>query len=276
MAMMVRQPLNSVSSVVDALRAALTVSPQGAAGSTKGRFRVRRRSSRYSGPKSSGLAFSSRPVYEMTMTISQPIRRRGRPPKVGAGYSATRDALMRAGVIALTEKGFSATGLEEILQSVAVPKGSFYHYFGSKEAFGAELIRSYSEYFVRRLDRFLLDRKSSPLQRVRDFIAESKAGMKRYSFTRGCLVGNLGQEMGALPENFRRQLTTVFEDWQNRTAACLREAQEQGEIAPHLDCDQLAVFFWIGWEGAVLRSKLERSILPLSIFSDGFFQMLRK
>ncbi|MBR1225170.1 TetR/AcrR family transcriptional regulator [Bradyrhizobium sp. AUGA SZCCT0176] len=183
---------------------------------------------------------------------------------------------MRAGVIALTEKGFSATGIEEILQSVAVPKGSFYHYFGSKEIFGAELIRSYAEYFARRLDRFLLNGKSRPLQRLRDFTAESKAGMKRYSFTRGCLVGNLGQEMGALPENYRRQLTAVFEDWQNRTATCLREAQEQGEIASHLDCDQLASFFWIGWEGAVLRSKLERSVLPLTIFSDGFFQMLRK
>jgi TetR/AcrR family transcriptional repressor of nem operon len=48
---------------------------------------------------------------------------------------------VRAGVVAFTEKGFSATGIEEILQSVSVPKGS--HYFESKEVFGAELISVY-------------------------------------------------------------------------------------------------------------------------------------
>jgi len=33
----------------------------------------------------------------------------------------------------LTEKGYSATGIEEVLRSVDVPKGSFYRYFPSKE-----------------------------------------------------------------------------------------------------------------------------------------------
>src|SRR4051794_35760219 len=60
-----------------------------------------------------------------------PPHRRGRPPKRVPSYGETREALIRAGVAALSEKGFSATGLDEILRSVGVPKGSFYHYFPS-------------------------------------------------------------------------------------------------------------------------------------------------
>lgn len=40
----------------------------------------------------------------------------------------------------MLRKGFSAVGLNEILQAAGVPKGSFYHYFGSKEAFGEALL----------------------------------------------------------------------------------------------------------------------------------------
>ena len=208
------------------------------------------------------------------MSIFAFPRRRGRPLKLDAGYSVTREALLRAGVVALTQKGFSATGIEEILTSASVPKGSFYHYFGSKKAFGAELITRYAGYFASRLNYFFLNEERAPLDRIRDFTAAAEAGMRKYSFSRGCLVGNLGQEMGALPEDYRLQLTDTFEDWQRRLATCMRAGQELGQIPKHLDCDQMAAFFWIGWEGAVLRSKLERSGDPLKIFAKGFFAVL--
>ncbi len=201
-------------------------------------------------------------------------RRRGRPPKELAGYSETRDTLLRAGVAALTEKGFSATGIDEILRSVNIPKGSFYHYFGSKESYGAELIELYAAYFARKLERILTDPSRTPMDRLRDFVADAEAGMRRYRFRRGCLVGNLGQEMNALPETYRKQLRNVFLDWQARTERCLLEAREHGQIPADKDCKALAEFFWIGWEGAVLRAKLDGGPGPLRVFANGFFSML--
>ena len=98
--------------------------------------------------------------------------------------------------------------------------------------------------------------------------------MAKYGFRRGCLVGNLGQEMSALPESFRARLIAVFEDWQQRTALCLQAAQQQGELSVTADTDALAAFFWTGWEGAVLRAKLELQAAPLQRFAAGFRQML--
>jgi TetR/AcrR family transcriptional regulator, transcriptional repressor for nem operon len=201
-------------------------------------------------------------------------RKRGRPPKQNPDFNSTREAILRAGVAALTEKGFGGSGLDEILRRAQAPKGSFYHYFPSKEAFGAEAIASYGAWFAARLDRHFLDESLAPLDRLRAFIADAEQGMRRHEFRRGCLVGNLGQEMAALPERFRDQLDAVFVDWERRLAACLSLAQARGDIGAGRDCARLAHFFWIGWEGAVLRAKLRRSVEPLRLFSEGFFALL--
>lgn len=189
-------------------------------------------------------------------------------------YGDTRAALVRAGVAALTEKGFSATGIDEILRTVGVPKGSFYHYFASKEAFGAELIRDYAGYFAHKLEQHFGNDLLSPLNRLRAFIADAERGMARHEYRRGCLIGNLGQEMGALPEAYRAQLAEVFADWQARTAHCLAAARAAGELPAALDVERAAAFFWIGWEGAVLRAKLERRPAPLRLFARAFLDSL--
>jgi len=198
------------------------------------------------------------------------VRKRARAGASRVDSPSTREALLRAGVAALTEKGFSATGIDEILRSVGVPKGSFYHYFASKEAFGAELIGRYAQYFAGKLDRHFTNDLLSPLNRLRAFIADAESSMQRFDYRRGCLIGNLGQEMGALPESFRVQLVDAFTDWQERTADCLDAARAAGEITSPTDSRRLAAFFWIGWEGAVLRAKLERRGDPLRLFAQSF------
>ncbi|WP_439360910.1 acrylate utilization transcriptional regulator AcuR [Bradyrhizobium sp. DASA03007] len=202
-------------------------------------------------------------------------RRRGRPPKDQTRPDAPRARLLRTGVAILTEKGFSAVGVEEILDAAEVPKGSFYHYFDSKESFGLALIDAYADYFARKLDRWFDDTERAPLDRLRDFIADARSGMARHRYRRGCLVGNLGQEMGVLPEPFRKRLAAVFRDWEARTSRCLRSAQEAGEMSSELDCEDLAQFFWMGWEGAVLRAKLERRPDALDVFAERFLAMIR-
>lgn len=190
-------------------------------------------------------------------------------------HRATRDRLVWAGVATLTEKGFSAVGLEEIAQAAGIPKGSFHSYFESKEALGRALIEAYADYFARKLDRWFEDDSHTPLARLDAFVADAKAGMARHGFRRGCLVGNLGQEMGTLPEGYRDLLSRVFADWQARTARCLAAAHAAGEIATQ-DFEDAAAFFWIGWEGAVLRAKLERRADPLDTFARGFLATLRR
>ena len=190
--------------------------------------------------------------------------------------NAVRDALIRCGVELCTESGFQVTGIESILRQVGVPKGSFYHYFKNKHEFGLAVIDSYADYFGEKLRRLLDDETVPPLQRLRNFVHDAQRGMERYDFRRGCLVGNLGQELAGLDDEFRERLESVLRSWEQQTADCLNEAQANGELEPGTDVQALAAFFWIGWEGAILRSKLTRSHAPMTLFSELFFDRIMR
>lgn len=204
----------------------------------------------------------------MTLLIIKP--RRGRPPKNSQENRDTRAELIRSGLEQLTESGFASSGIDPILKKVGVPKGSFYHYFPSKEVFGLAVIESYANYFANKLDAYLLDETYPPLTRIHHFVENAKTGLSRYDFKRGCLVGNLGQEVDLLPESFRPILIDIFHSWQSRISHCFKLAQNNGDLSATADCDQLAEYFWIGWEGAVSRTRLVQNSTPLDNYFNNF------
>jgi len=210
----------------------------------------------------------------MTTSITKP--RRGRPLKASAKGRDTKAELIRSGLEHLTENGFASSGLDKILKNVGVPKGSFYFYFASKESFGHAVLSSYAQYFNKKLDVCLLDSSYTPLDRIKNFVEDAKHGMTRHHFKRGCLVGNLGQEVDLLPDSFREKLIDIFDSWQNRITTCLKEAQLIGELSKEANCDDIAKYFWTGWEGAVSRAKLEKSVHPLDNYLAFFIKGLPK
>jgi TetR/AcrR family transcriptional repressor of nem operon len=204
------------------------------------------------------------------MTDIKAKPRRGRPPKVARENTDTRALLIRSGVEVLTESGFAAAGIDGILKKVSVPKGSFYHYFKSKEDFGQVVIDNYASYFAAKLDKCLLDESIAPLQRIVKFAEEAKQGIIKFEFKRGCLVGNLGQEVAILPDSYRLVLQNIFAVWEGKMQTCLETAKQQGDIKQNINCVQQAEYFWIGWEGAVMRARLVQSVQPLDLYIATF------
>lgn len=185
-----------------------------------------------------------------------------------------RQMLIDIGTEIFTQKGFSSTGLDEIVQRAQVPKGSFYYYFGTKEEFAQEVIRNYAAYFAKKLDRTLGDATLTPLGRLRAFAADATHGVRRFEFKRGCLVGNLGQEMASLQDDFRVLLLAVLNQWRDRFCDCIAQAQAGGEIATKVEPAALAQFFWSAWEGAVLCAKLEESTRALDNVATLFLEQM--
>ncbi len=195
---------------------------------------------------------------------------RGTAPR-SSGRADTRRALVWCGTELLTERGFQVTGIEDVLKRVGVPKGSFYHFFENKHEFGEAVIDNYVQYYERKMTRIFDNPARGPLDRLRDFVEDAKRGMAKFDFRRGCLVGNLGQEMASLDDAFRHRLEAVLLSWEARTTACLEDAIRCGELPPDTNAPALSRFFWIGWEGAILRAKLTRSLEPLDQFADLYF-----
>lgn len=192
--------------------------------------------------------------------------------------TTTREHLIRAGLDSVLENGWAGTSVDKVVNSVGVPKGSFYHYFSSKDDFGFALLDTYQAFFLRRLERCFGERPSGAAptftHQLAAFLSESAVGMRRYDWRRGCLVGTLGQEVAGLHDEFRIRLDASIEAWEIRLNASIRKAQASGEVRADLDARRLSRSFWSAWEGAVLRARLARSAAPLVFVVEDFDQLI--
>ncbi len=188
----------------------------------------------------------------------------------------TREHLIEVGLDRIHAMGYSVTGVKEILDQAGVPKGSFYHYFPSKEAFAKEVLERYSEQESRRLGGFLEDEKTPPLKRLRRYFEET-ISLSGYSGPcNGCLLGNLSLEVAGHSDLIQTVLSRIFTSWQGGIAVLLRAAIERGDLPRTTKVDQLAGFLLNSWEGALVRSKAEKSDAPLETFMHFTFQVLLK
>ncbi|AJY70513.1 TetR family transcriptional regulator [Geobacter sulfurreducens] len=183
----------------------------------------------------------------------------------------TRATIIRIGTDLISRQGFNATGIDAVLKEAGVPKGSFYYYFRSKEEFGLAVIDHFAERYDQRLDTFLNDEEVTPLNRIRNYLESALARLEQNQCSKGCLIGNLGQELADQHERFRGRLDEIFRSWKERFAACLREAQRAGELARELDAGVAAGFILSGLEGAILRTKVMKSPQPLRDFIEILF-----
>lgn len=183
----------------------------------------------------------------------------------------TRDKLVQVGAEIIAQQGFNSTGINTVLSTAGVPKGSFYYYFSSKEDFGLAVIESFVEAYDAKLEAILGDTTSAPLERLRNYFRAGMADMASSECSKGCLIGNLGQELSAQSDVFRARLDQVFRGWERRLGECLAAARNAGEIAADQDVDELASFILAGWEGAILRAKMVKSTQPMQGFIDIFF-----
>lgn len=184
----------------------------------------------------------------------------------------TRYELIRVGGEMIARKGFNSTGLNAVLCEAGVPKGSFYYYFASKDEFGLAVIDEFEAEQSARMDTMLTDQSLSPLQRIRKFFDAGLRDMEIYDYGRGCPIGNLSQELASQNELFRKRLDNVFNGWRDRFARCLAQACEAGELADDADVTRLAEFLLAGWQGASLRAKVTRSLVPMTAFVGLFFE----
>ncbi len=187
-----------------------------------------------------------------------------------------RQRLLDEGVKLLLQQGYHATGLQEILSRVGIPKGSFYNYFASKEDFGAAVIGHYIEPFILQLDDWLDRPKLDPVRALQGYFNTLIAELRANDFKGGCLLGNLMGEIGDSSERCRQALQRALHRYRDKIAAALHRAQEQNLIRSDRTAEELADFIVDYWQGALLRMKIERSTAPLEAFMHQVFQCTLK
>lgn len=183
----------------------------------------------------------------------------------------TRSEIIAVGMELFSLQGYNATGLDAILKRAGVPKGSFYHYFGTKEEFCLAVIDHFAGTYYRIVDSFLKNEELTPLERMRHYLQTGLLRFEGNQCSKGCLLGNLGQELADQNERLRTRLDEVFRAWKGQIAQCLEEAKAAGELPQDLASRPVAGFILSGLEGAMLRSKVMKSPQPMQDFIDTLF-----
>jgi TetR/AcrR family transcriptional regulator, transcriptional repressor for nem operon len=172
-----------------------------------------------------------------------------------------RKRLLAAGLELVHARGFAASGVKDITDAAGVPKGSFYAYFPSKEAFAAAILEHYWADIETRLLPILGGDGSTQERITRFFHAladEHEAG----DFLLGCLIGNLSLELSSSSEPVRAEIGSILDRWGEALAECLRA----GDIRGDLDAGELASQLVEAWEGAAIRGKVTRRRIPYDRF----------
>lgn len=183
----------------------------------------------------------------------------------------TKQQLLEKGVVILTDKGYHHTGINEVLKEVGVPKGSFYHFFSSKQDFALQVLRRYCEGSAREAREILENPARAPLERLRDFFLRGREKVTENQYRGGCLIGNLSQEMGDQCEDFARCLEAKWRELQGLLAHAVAAAQGSGQIKNRQPADQIAGFLVNGWQGTLIRVKVSRSRGPMDLFIETVF-----
>ncbi len=155
----------------------------------------------------------------------------------------------------MLEQGYEGTGIGPLLASVAVPKGSFYHFFASKEDFASAVLTAYAGQYRQQRQELFADESLSPLARIERHLVQVERDSTAEAGMPGCLYGALALAAPALNAELRGQLRAVFAAWEQDLAALISEAQQAGEVDAALDPVEVAGHVVDTYEGAVIRAR---------------------
>ena len=184
-----------------------------------------------------------------------------------------KEDIVQVGLDLVLSRGFNATGVEAILKQANVPKGSFYNFFSSKEEFGLAIIDKFVADRVEVFYPIFSDESLPPLERVKKSFETLIAIFEGDDCSKGCLIGNLSQEMADQFENVRQRLEKSLQSWTKGLSKLLLQAQKEKTIPADMNVEMLAENLISSFQGALLRSKVKKSPEPLKNFIHLYFDI---
>ncbi|SUI79222.1 HTH-type transcriptional repressor nemR [Shewanella algae] len=177
---------------------------------------------------------------------------------------STRQHILDTGYQLVVTKGFSNVGLSQLLQHAKVPKGSFYHYFKSKEQFGEALIKDYFNDYQDKLQALLGHERTPALQRLQSYWQLWLDCDADVCGAQKCLVVKLSAEVADLSEPMRMALLQGAKRIIATIAECIEAGNRDGSVKVG-NSDQTAQLLYNLWLGASLMSKLTQDKNALNL-----------
>lgn len=177
---------------------------------------------------------------------------------MNARHDNTRQHILETGQRIIVGKGFASVGLNEILTAAGVPKGSFYHYFESKEQYGQALLQDFFDRYLADLDALFTQEAASAHERLMRYWQRWIDKQAAECSEQKCLVVKLGGEVADLSDAMRVTLRDGTDQIIDRIARVI-EAGVADQSMPPLAPLATAQTLYELWLGASLLGKLHRN-----------------
>ncbi|MBM9520806.1 TetR/AcrR family transcriptional regulator [Desulforhopalus vacuolatus] len=177
----------------------------------------------------------------------------------------TKERILTAAEEIMLEKSFHSVGLKQILDAARVPKGSFYHYFSSKEQFGVEMLKDYMGESTTAKQQALSPKnlESDPVKRLFNMLDGAVTSIESVSEKFPCLALKLASEVVDLSEPMREELAKGFEKWITLFVDVFEEAKKKGVLSETLNSSKEAQLIHDLMTGSIHRAVINRSAEPV-------------
>lgn len=161
----------------------------------------------------------------------------------------TREQIVGSATDLMWRNGYSRTSVDDIIRSAGICKGSFYHYFTSKESLGLAVIDTWAAHLASRI-RVRLSDDRTPVENLHAILG-AIVSVQQESGYAGCLLGRLALEMADVSENFRVRLQQAFDAMHGLFSTYLQQSGLSEEDAAAHGRYMLATL-----EGAMMLNKV--------------------
>jgi TetR/AcrR family transcriptional regulator, lmrAB and yxaGH operons repressor len=172
--------------------------------------------------------------------------------------ATTRERLVHATAILLSERGPSGTGTAQILNAADAPRGSFYFHFpGGKDELVQAAVRSAGDETAERIREVFESSLDLP-SRMAQYFDVVASQLRQDGFLLGCAVGATTLDMAATSAAMRETTFDVFTSWIATITSYL-----SAEGVPSEQARPLALNFVSAVEGATMIALALRDEAPL-------------
>jgi TetR/AcrR family transcriptional repressor of nem operon len=174
-----------------------------------------------------------------------------------------RERLLDAAGSLMHERGYEAVGVAEICAQAGVKKGSFYHFFPSKQGLALEVIdQTWSTtraiLFAETFDVADLAAVDAIEVYGRRLAERLRTGADATGQVNGCRFGNFAVELSTRDEVIRTRVAAVLQEMTAVVAGALRRDIEAGRLRHDLDVDAVAAAVIAHMEGLMVIAKANR------------------
>ena len=162
---------------------------------------------------------------------------------------ATMHRMQVKGMELFYQQGYYNTSVDDILKSLELSKGAFYHHFDSKEDFFIGIIQNL---IVKKVYAMLIEpieHQGDPLNAILSCFEETLLTAENNELDNGFILANFMSEFNGRNPEIMKYLKDLYKVWEVNLVTALQNAKSDGYIDRHVDVEGVATYLTASYMG---------------------------